>query len=88
MEICIEIREFIWEYVGFRSNAKLIISILFLHINNIHAQPILPRDLIRMQKMIHSLMLVQAFIDVRLRTTVHPKDVPIMRFCLMEAGIL
>lgn len=57
---------------------------LFLHFDIIEAKSIFTRDLIRMRKMVESLILVEALIEVRLTTATCPEQVPFMRLSVCK----
>ena len=46
----------------------MLLSISFLHPNNVEAKPILPCDFMTLREMVDLLVLVQAFVEITLAT--------------------
>lgn len=70
--------------VGVRHEVEGLTPKLLLHLDIIEAKPVFPRDLIRMRKMVESLILVQALVQVRLTTTTCPEQVPLVRLSVCK----
>ena len=59
-------------------------SKFLLHFDIIETQSIFPCNLIRVWKMIDSLVFIQSFIKIRLTAATGPEEVPFVRFCIFE----
>lgn len=84
----VEIAELIRQDVGVRHEVKVLLAKAFLHPHYVVAKSILPGDLVTRWEMVDFLILVQAFIDVRLAATRAPQDIPLMRLSMGEAIVL
>ena len=55
---------------------------LLLHSENIDAQLVLSRHLVALRKVVYLLVLVQAFVQIRLAWNAQPQQVPVVRVCV------
>ena len=61
-----EVVEFIWKNVSLGDEVKLLSTKTLLHLDIVVAESILPRNLVTLWKVINSLELVQALIEIAL----------------------
>jgi len=86
--MCVEIAELIRQDVGVRHEVEVLLAEAFLHPDYVVAQAVLPGDLVTRWEMVDFLVLVQAFIDVRLAATRAPEDIPLVRLSMGKAIVL
>lgn len=84
MVVVEEVPVFVREDVGVRDEVKVLSSKFLLHLDIIEAQPVLPRDLIRVWKMIDSLVFIQTLIKIRLAAATGPEEIPFVGFGVFE----
>lgn len=76
--VVVEVPKLLRQDVGVWRQIEGGLPMLFLHPHDIVAEPIFPRDLVRVRELIDLLILVQAFVLVGLEASARPKQVPVM----------
>lgn len=59
-----EVMELVWQNVCIRNKVKSTATKSFLHLDVVETQPVLSRDLVRLWKVIDSLVLIQALVKI------------------------
>ena len=60
-------------------------SMELLHLQYIGGKLVLPSDLVRAREVVHLLILIEPFVDIRFSRGVHPENVPVVSLCMVEA---
>ena len=79
-----EVVEFIWKNISLGDEVKLLSTKTLLHLDIVVAESILPRNLVTLWKVIDSLELVQALIQIALARAGRPEEVPLVRVSMAE----
>ena len=79
-----EVAVLVRQDVCVRHEIKRLAPKLLLHFDIIEAKTVFARDFIRMRKMVESLKLVEALVEVRLTTAACPEQVPLVRLSVCK----
>jgi hypothetical protein len=80
----VELPELVRQDVGVGCKVEVVLAELLLHPNQITAQPVLPRDLLALRKVVDLLVLVQSLVNVRFARTSRPQQVPFVAFSVRK----
>lgn len=82
--MCLEFMKLIWQNISIRDEIELWAPIFLLHLQNVMAKSIFPRDFIALWEMIDSLKLIETFIEETFAWAWGPEDVPLMWLSIAE----
>lgn len=82
--VLVELTKFIWQNVSIGNKVKVLLSISFLHSDNVKAEPIFSCDFVTLWEVIDLLVLIEAFVQVALAAGGGPQNVPFVRLGGLE----
>ena len=88
VKVTVEVSELIWEDVGIGNDVEGLLAEALLHLDDVCAKPIFPRQLEAVWEMIDLLILIHVVVNVGLVALARPEQVPVVRLRLLEAVAL
>ena len=81
----VKVGELVWQNVAVGKNVESFLAEAFLHLNDVLAQAVLPRQLVAHREVVDLLVLVHLLIDIALDTLTRPLDIPFVALGLIHA---